>query len=74
MIWGYLFIMTNTTTTEKLTAETITDKQIRSLGIEAFEHGDQEMFDLTAKAIDGDAKAREACADAINNARAMEGT
>lgn len=68
--------------TTKLTAETITRKQIRDLGIEAFEHGDMTMFDITTAAHDGYWEtnnphvmaARQACADAINNARAQENT
>lgn len=65
---------------DKLTAETITRSQIRALGIEAFEHGDMTMFDITVTvaALDGDssnphvAAARRACADAINAAQAAQ--
>lgn len=63
---------------DKLTAETITDSQIRALGIEALEHNDTAMFDITTAALDGDAgnphvcAARKSCADAINAARGAD--
>lgn len=55
---------------DKITAETVTTRQIRDLGIEAFEHGDTALFDITVSAICGDTAARQCCADAINAARA----
>jgi hypothetical protein len=58
--------------TTNLTSETITNHQIRGLGIEAFEHGDNAMFDLTVKAIAGDGAARQRCAEAINAAHAQD--
>ena len=56
----------------RLTGENITRHQIRTLGIEAFERGDNTTFDITVAALDWDtgnphtAAARRACADAIN--------
>lgn len=43
-------------TKTKPTGKTITDRQIHALG----------EFDLTARALGGDAAARQSCADAIN--------
>ncbi|HEU4727710.1 MAG TPA: hypothetical protein VFT22_07470 [Kofleriaceae bacterium] len=62
------------TTYDKLTADTVTDQQLRKLRDNAGEAGDLEQVALCNAALDGDAKSRQACADAINNARAMEGT
>jgi hypothetical protein len=52
--------------TMKLTAETIHNRQIRALGIAAFERSDLALFDLTVAVIEGDGAARQRCAEAIN--------
>lgn len=77
-----------TMTTTDLTADTITDDQIRTLRTEAEAAGDYGQVDLCNRALatdtvdqDGNAialadltreDARAACAEAINAARAME--
>lgn len=64
-----MFSMTNTTT--ELTAETITDDQIRALRREAGEAGDVAMAELCDSALRGNADHRAHCAHVINTARAM---
>jgi hypothetical protein len=73
-------------TTDKLTADTITDDQIQKLKVEAAAAGDDEMYAICGLAghpgqghpceplpTDVAYKARQRCADAINNARAQDG-
>lgn len=63
---------------ERLTASTITDDQIRELMAEAGRAGDDEQVRLCKRALNETlvssafAVARQACANAINRARAME--
>lgn len=79
--------MNTTNAAAKLTAETITDKQIRQLSSEAAQAGDLIQVDLCNIALSGEDSdgtgttlgtpctveyARQACADVINNARAQE--
>jgi hypothetical protein len=64
----------------KLTAETVTDREIRALCREATQAGDLKMADIASRALDpcediidpNEVTAlRQLCADAINNARAQ---
>jgi hypothetical protein len=64
-----------------LTADTITDTQIRALQADAGESGDSEMYDICRLALGLTPAmswpfetygARSRCADVINNARAMD--
>jgi hypothetical protein len=52
-------------------AELITDERIQGLRDEAGAAGDAEQVALCDAALDGDDDAREACAQVINDARAM---
>ena len=51
---------------------TITDNQIRTLMYEAGIAGDTAMVDACVAALDGSADARELCAEAIDDAAAMD--
>lgn len=68
------------TTYMKLTADTITDREIRALCREATQAGDLKMADIASRALDpcediidpNEVTAlRQLCADEINNARAQ---
>jgi hypothetical protein len=57
--------------TVKLDADTITEDHIRALRDEAKAAGDKEQAAVCDAALAGDDDARDACAEAINAARAM---
>jgi|WetSurMetagenome_2_1015567.scaffolds.fasta_scaffold00474_5 hypothetical protein len=55
-----------------LKTTTVTDEQLATLRDEAASAGDMEQVRLCAEALEGNSKARTACAAAIEAARANE--
>lgn len=68
---GILTLMNNANnSTEKLTAATITDDEIRALADNAGTAGDLEQVEICEAALAGNESARAECAKVINAGRA----